>query len=284
MQASRTYRSELSNIRHGARMKTHAVPFALVLLLGAQHAAAALPDPRYGANLLLQNSGIHLYEGQASVGASLTNTVGGSSLTTAGIASFDDSDASVTSGFTVSPAFTQGWAVATTSDTLTFHVASGGSSQVHVSMAGIWNAQGVGGKVDYELYLGSSIHYGGYAFATGLTESFANGTPVAPAFSFDSGDYVFGVEGTYGVDALFNVVDGGVYTIGTALRADSLGGIARAFINDPLTIELAPGVTFTAASNSTYAVAAVPEPSTWFLMSAGLLGVGWLHRRRRNAI
>jgi PEP-CTERM motif len=266
-------------IRESLVMKAFAISFALLLLLSTHPAAAAPPDPHYGAGVLLQNMGSHLYEGQFIAGGSLTNTVDGSTLITEGVATFVDSSAHISSVFSVSPAFTQGWAAAFVSDTLTFHVANGSSALVPVNMAGTWNAQGSGGEVSYVLMVGTAP-YVGRAFATGLSESFANGVPVVSAFSYGPGDYITGVDGTYEVDALLNVVDGGVYSISATVRADGLGGNASAFIKDPLTIALPLGVSFTAASGSTYTVAGVPEPSTWFLMSVGLLSICWLLRRR----
>ena len=263
-------------------MKIHAVFFALALLFGTQRAAAG-PNPLYGTEVFLKNSGDHVYEGQANAVGNWTTSVNGSTLTTHGLASFGDSEASVSSAFTVSSAYTEGWAWALVSDTLTFHVANGNSAQVPVRMAGLWNAQGAGGKVSYDLYLGST-HYSGYATATRLTESFVDGAPIAAAFSFGPGDYLTGISGNYEVAALWNVVDGAVYSLSTVVRADAGGGNVNAFIDDPLTIALPPGVTFTAASNSTYAIAAVPEPSTWLLLSAGLLGFGRLGRVRRRTV
>jgi len=138
------------------------------------------------------------------------------------------------------------------------------------------------GKVSYFLGVGTTL-YEGYASATRLSESFINGAPVAAAFSFGPGDYITGVSGAYEVDALLHVVDGGVYNIFAQVRADAGGDAVHAFIDDPLTIALAPGVTFTAASGNIYAVAGLSEPSTWFLMSAGFVGIGWLRRMQQRA-
>ena len=98
--------------------------------------------------------------------------------------------------------------------------------------------------------------YEGYATVTRLSESFINGAPVVTAFAFGPGDYITGVSGTYEVDTLLHVVDGGVYSIFAQVGGDAGGGAVHAFIDDPLTIALPADVTFTAASGNLYAAAA----------------------------
>jgi hypothetical protein len=261
-------------------MKTHVGVFASVLLLGAQQAAAL--DQRYGAVVeILKFHDNTIFAGQGSAAGSGSYAFGGDASGAASFASdgltAQGVDLVATGGIGV---------VAYIFDTLTFHVAGGGSAQVPVQMGGSWTAQGNGSKVSYSLSLANSAGsnpktYEGYSFSNGVAESFVADVPVAAALVIDTGNYLTGVTGSYSVHALFDVVDGSAYVFQALVRADVVGSTS-ALIDDPLSIALPPGVTLTAASNSSYAVAAVPEPSTWFLMSVGLLGVGWLRRVRRR--
>lgn len=263
-------------------MKASTVICAVLFLSGTQQAMAL--DPRYGASVeILRFHDNLLFEGQNSAAGAGSYGFGGDASGAASFArglSVDASDVLATGGI---------GAVAYIFDTLTFHVAGGGGVDVPLQMSGNWTAAGNGSKVSYLLSWTDGAHftktYEGYSFANGtpsngLAESFVNDVPVTPALLAYAGDPSTRVFGSYTVDALFHVVDGGVYMLVAEVRADVVGDTA-ASIDDPLSIALAEGVMFTAASGSPYGMASpAPEPSTWFLMSAGLIGMGWLRRRR----
>ncbi len=257
---------------------------AALLALVAQVPAVAQSDPRYGADVvLLMSDGNHLFHGQTRATGSSTTGVGGAVFAegSAGLNGPVDLTATATDGLATSGAIAR----VDIFDTLTFHIASGGAAVFSVRMDGDWAAQGVGSKVTYGLRLASSSGdhtYEGYSFSHGVAESFASGIPVAPALVIDSGNVAAGVIGSYAVAALFGVNDGGVYSFSATVGAEA-EGLSSAFIEDPLTFELPAGVTFSAASNNPYAIAAVPEPSTWWLMSVGLIGLAKLRRDRRGA-
>jgi PEP-CTERM motif len=267
-------------------MKASTVLCTVALLSGAQQAMAL--DPRYGTAVeILRFHDNLLFEGQGSAGGAGSYAFGGDATGGASFAqglSVDASDVQVTSGIGV---------VAYVFDTFTFRVAGGGGVDVPLQMSGNWTAAGNGSKVSYLLSWTDGAHstktYEGYSYSNGtpsngLAESFVNDVPVSPALLAYAGDPNTGVFGSYTVDALFHIVDGGVYMLVAEVRADVVGDTA-ASIDDPLSIALAEGVTFTAASGSPYSIASpAPEPSTWFLMSAGLIGMGWLRRRRRPRV
>jgi hypothetical protein len=263
-------------------MKASTVIGTAVCLCGMQQAMAL--DPRYGAEVeILRFHDNLLFEGQTSAGGSGSYVFGGDASGGAGFVqglSVDASDIVATGGI---------GAAAIIFDTFTFHVAGGGGVDVPVQISGNWTAAGNGSQVRYLLSWTDAAHftktYEGLSPANGtpsngLSQSFVNGVPVSPALIAYAGDPSTGVLGSYTVDALFHVVDGGVYMLVAEVRADVVG-FSSASIDDPLFIAPPDGVTFTAASGSPYAIASpVPEPSAWFLMSAGLIGMGWLQRRR----
>lgn len=248
---------------------------AAMIVCAVNYAAAAPLDPRYGAAVELQNLGTYLYEGQTSAGGSITTGPGGA-VVTEGAAGFSNSPASLANATSVIGRGVV--ARAYLFDTLTFAVAGGGTADVPVRMAGRWNGAGAA-SVRYSLYLGTR-EYTGRASPTGFNDSYAGGAPVPSAFTFGSGDFTTGVIGSYLVDAPLRVADGGVYNIFAQVRVEASDG-ARAYMDDPLTIALPAGVTFTSASNSTYAV---PEPSIGFLIGGGFIALACQRRHRLSAL
>lgn len=238
----------------------------VVLFFCAAQQAAALPlDPSYGANVALDNFGHHFYEGQTAAEGNVVTGAGAPQITegAADFGAIPSIEVKVTGG----PA-SQGIARALLFDTLTFHVAGGGSAQVPVRIAGRWGGTD-SSDVEFALFLGL-LEFRGRASASGLFDS---------AFT-RFGDPITGVTGVYLFDTLWSVSDGGVYSIGAQVMAVAGGG-ANAYIDDPLTIDLPAGVTFTSASTSTYAPA--PEPSTSWLLLCGGIAAFALRPRRSGA-
>lgn len=245
---------------------------AVLLFCFAQQAAAQL-DPRYGAVVELFNLAPYSYAGQRTAGGSVTTGVGGAVLTEGG------------AGFSGSPAINvnvttvlgrEATARAYIFDTLTFDVASGGSALVPVRMAGRWG--GLGGTVTASLGLGQggnlpAVIYSGNGYASEY--------PLEPGSGFTrSGNMVDGYVGSYVIEALWSVYDGAVLSLLVQVGAASGGG-GHVYIDDPITIDLPAGVTFTSTSNSTYA-SVVPEPSTWLLFGGGISAIAWLRRRAQQ--
>jgi PEP-CTERM motif len=260
-------------------MKTHPITLAFVMLVGLQQATAQT-DPRYGAHVGLSNLADYAYDGQTSAGGSVTTGLAGAVLTegAAGFGGFPSLHVNVTS--------VQGRGVIAKAylfDQLTFHVAGGGSAVVPFHMEGNWTGQGFS-TIKYTLILGQGGG-GDTASPTGFLASRDNYGHAASSFIVGSGDYIHGAAGTYAFDALLTVTDGYVYGILASVEADASDG-ARAYVDDPLTVTLPSGVTFTSASGDTYmagTVTAVPEPSAWLLMGSGLICMAWLRRTRRQA-
>ena len=168
------------------------------------------------------------------------------------------------------------WARAFIHDTLTFHVAGGGSADVLAQISGNWKVMGqaVGQSelVTYSLVLDPGAIFSGSANAFTATTN-----------TFTSGTLIDGRGGTYTDGGLWRVQDGRSYNI-TATVTASTGGLATgsAYIDDPLTFQLPSGVTFTSASGSTYA-SAVPLPAAVWLFGSGLLGLVGIARRKKTA-
>jgi len=268
-------------------MKALTVICTMVLACGTQSAMAL--DPRYGAEveILRFHEDVLLFQGQGSAGGAGSYAFGGDATGGASFAqglAVDASDVLRTGAIGV---------VAILFDTITFHVAGGGEADVPVNMSGNWTASGNGPSVGYGLSLTGGGHfaqsYSGFTSSNGtadngISQSFANGVPVSPTLLPYAGDPSTEVFGSYTVHALFHVVDGGVYVLTTTVRADVVG-FTTASIDDPLVIAPPDGVTFTTASGTPYAMASpVPEPSTWLLLSGGLIGVGWLRRSRHGRL
>ena len=252
---------------------------AVLLLFSAQHALAQAIDPRYGAFVILDNLGHHEFSGQTSASGSLST--GGGLVLTESAASFSGSPALV--GYSTS---VPGRGVDTRAllfDQLTFAVASQGTAQVQVQMAGQWRGAGPG-MVQYFLNLDDQYFTQRMA-ATGFLDSTSN-TPVLPSTFANTfnGDYA-GAAGTYIVNALWSVTDGSVRSISARVDSQASDG-GHYYIDDPIVIRLPPGVTFTAASNSPYTsvqVSPVPEPSTWMLLAGGAFALAWKRRHMGRA-
>lgn len=245
---------------------------AVLLFCSAQQAAAQL-DPSYGAVVELFNLAPYSYAGQRAAGGSVTTGVGGAVLTEGG-AGFSGSPAINVNVTTIlgREATARGYIF----DTLTFAVASGGSALVPVRMAGRWG--GLGGGVTASLILGQGGHLPAVVYSGSAS---ASDYPLAPGSGFTrSGNMVAGYVGSYVIEALWSVYDGAVLSLFVQVGAGSGGG-GHVYIDDPTTIDLPAGVTFTSASNSTYA-SAVPEPSTWLLLGGGTFAIALLRRRAQQ--
>lgn len=245
---------------------------ALLLFCSAQQAAAQL-DPSHGAVVELFNLAPYSYAGQRAASGSVMTGVGGAVLTE-GAAGFSGSPAinvNVTTALG-----REATARAYIFDTFTFDVASGGSALVPVRMAGRWN--GLGGGVSASLGLGQG---GNLPAVIYNRNGYASDYPLEPDSGFTrSGNMVDGYVGSYVFEVLWSVYDGAVLSFFAGVGA-ATGGGGHVYIDDPVTIDLPAGVTFTSASNSTYAPA-VPEPSSWLLLGSGTFALAWLRRRARQ--
>ncbi len=233
---------------------------------------AAPLDPRYGAVVELLNLAPHSFAGQTSTGGSVTTD--GAVLTEGG-ASFGGSPAINVNVTSILGREVQ--ARAYIFDTLKFEIANGNSAMVPVRMAGRWS--GLGGRVNAGLALGqgptvAAQTYGGNGFASEF--------PSDPGFT-RTGNMLTGYDGSYIINALWSVNDAFEFSIGAFVSAFTGGG-GHIYIDDPLTIDLPSGVTFTSASGSTYSsavVVSVPEPPTWLLVAGAFMAFA-AQRRRVN--
>ena len=173
-----------------------------LLLIGATQQVSAL-DPTYGAAVDLFNLAPYTFTGQRAAAGSVMTGDAGAVLTEGG-ASFGGSPA-----ISVNLTSVPGRGViarAYTFDTLTFEVASGGSADIGVRMAGRWAAFG-NGYVAYNFILGS-VGYTGQAFGTG----YDSGLPGNKNFT-RAGDAATGFYGSYAANETWTIADGAVYNI-----------------------------------------------------------------------
>ena len=251
-------------------LATREILGAVVFFCAAQQAVAIPLDPRYGAVVELLNLAPHSFAGQTSAGGSVTTD--GSVLTEGG-AGFSGSP-----GINVNVTSVVGREVQARAyifDTLKFEIASGGSALVPVRMAGRWS--GLGGRVNAALALGQGPTSPAQIYSG---NGYASEFPSDIGFT-RTGDMLTGYDGSYIIDALWSINDVFEFSIGAFVSAFTGGG-GHVYIDDPLTIDLPSGVTFTSASGSTYSsavVVPVPEPATWLLFAGAF--VAFARQRRR---
>lgn len=254
--------------RFGRRTTATAV-LAAALVFATPSTGAQPLDPRYGARVELLNLRPYSFAGQTSAGGSIS--AGG--VLTEGGAGFSGSPMINVSVSTVPGR--GAIASAHIFDQLMFAVAGGGSALVPVRMAGSWS--GLGGYVTAFLGLGQG---GNLPPVIRQGNGYASEYPLEPGSGFTrSGNQAMGYVGSYIIDALWSVYDGGTFSFSAGVSAQTANG-GYLYVDDPLTIALPAGVTFTSLSLSSYAVTPVPEPGTWLLLTGGMTAL-WLRRRQR---
>lgn len=160
-------------------------------------------------------------------------------------------------------------------DTLKFEIANGDSALVAVRMVGRWS--GLGGRVNAALGLGQGPTLPAQIYSG---NGYASEFPGDPGFT-RTGDMLTGYDGSYIIDALGSVNEVVEFSIGAFVSAFTGGG-GHIYIDDPLTIDLPSGVTFTSASGSIYSsavVVPVPEPATWLLLVGAFTAFAGQRRR-----
>lgn len=251
--------------------------FSLALLAFAAPRAASAANPS-AAHLTLSNLADYVYSDPQAV-AGRVETAGG--VVTAGASSFSN-------GMNLSLTSIPGRGVegrAYLDDYLTFHVPGGGSAQVTGTISGAWNgtydySPGVNAdfQVSFTLGLGSSI-FQGKAYANPFYD---DGNPVSHSFTANrtgDGTGVGGAVGNYSFSHTWTVFDGQTSEFYSSIAAQCGNG-GTAYIDDPLSLALPAGVSFTSSSGSTY----TPEPASLFLLGAApfLLILRGRQRSRRH--
>ena len=82
-------------------------------------------------------------------------------------------------------------------------------------------------------------------------------------------------SGTYSFAFTTRVYDGWNYNLGLAVIAEAPSG-ASAYIDDPLVVQVPPGMVFTAASLNKYTV---PLPPAFIFLASGVLGIAGMRPR-----
>ena len=239
-------------------------------------ATAAQAAPLTEARVILANcSQDQTYTDPVSVSQSLMTTVCGQT-TTAQVLSEGGATFSPNPFLSVNLTSEPGRGVtglASLDDHLTFHIGGGNSAVVHVRVAGNFT-----GRLFpfFEVDLGLGPTFLSYR---GSTTDSNNGNPGSDIYFPQTGDpnSAAGVIGSFLIDNDWTVTDGVTYEFLVGLKAGASGG-EKIYIDDPVSIQLPSGVTFTSASGSTYTP--VPLPSAIGLLGSGLLGLIGMMRRR----
>ncbi len=182
-------------------------------------------------------------------------------------------------------------AAASITDYLVFSGPTGSYTDVTLHIAGNWS-----------VYLDRATSGNGTApwvrFSVGLTQvgapvantfdswrswygpgstQYSGSLPATGSWTEAAGGDQSNASGTYSFDMTTRVYYGYDYCLTLAVIAESKGPTHRAFINDPLTIGLADGVSFTSLSGTTYTAA--PVPPSLLLLAPGLIGLAAMRRR-----
>jgi hypothetical protein len=172
-------------------------------------------------------------------------------------------------------------------DTLTFH---GGSGLVTVSMSAkvMLSAPFSGGPPGH--FFGQADAYIGLEGLDTSGHEIADAADCSPGANsrfcipFHEGNAVITNSfDTYSITETFSVGDGSVLGLLFTAGAESSGD-ASASVEDPITVTLPTGVTYTSASGRFLTAAGVPEPAGWacLICGLGLLGAAARGRRTRS--
>jgi hypothetical protein len=169
---------------------------------------------------------------------------------------------------------------------VTFHIAGNWRIDYDFSTQAPWEAPWVRFSVTFsqEGLPVTQTHDGWRSLRAGSAQESGQlpGTVTWVDFSGDQGSTA---SGTYSYDFTTRVYYGFDYRFGIAVTAtapysSSTGPGHYAFIDDPITIDLPEGVTFTSLSKNTYTGAtAAPVPPSLLLLAPGLIGLCLARRR-----
>ncbi len=208
----------------------------------------------------------------------------GAKGTNVGTASASASLATSTVGGTVT-GNQRGLTTSLLNDVLTFHVAGGGSAEVGFGMELDGTISNDGQKsiqfvLDFDF---SNVSTSQYVSSDGKLDppNVSSGGAISNLQSSSAGIGQFSATGDYLVN------DGDSRRLQFGLYLDCWGSaVSCDFTNaGHLTLDLPDGVTVTSSSGVAYgsAVSAVPEPANMALMLAGIVGIGGIALRRRQA-
>jgi hypothetical protein len=240
----------------------------------------------YGASVSYQNPNF-VYDSQQMAASLNSTTLNGF---TSASASFYAGAPVVSAIANTYTGYTQ--ASASVGDWLLFSGPTGSYTDVTIHIAGNWGVYldrtavpGTAPWVRFSVgftpqWSSGSITYDSWrSWSSGSIQQSGSLTAAGGWTEFAGGDES-NASGTYSFDFTTRVYYGYYYHLTLGVTAESTGPSHRARIDDPLTIALSDGVSFTSLSGTSYTAA--PVPPSLLLLAPGLIGLAAARRRFRK--
>lgn len=162
-------------------------------------------------------------------------------------------------------------------DTLTFHVAGGGSANIDFDLS--LDGSFAGGTYIHDVNVGfGSAAFGWEAFFTSGPQFFG---PTGTNFGWTSQSLTNDSFTSFNFDGSVTVTDGEQLALTLTDRLECRNSTACDFSHTLQTgLDLSPGVSFTSESGEFLTAAAAPEPASMLLIGCGIAALALVRRRR----